>query len=251
MKAPLVLAAVLLLLLLVRSDAFRPLHKGRSATHCSGNRSRKSSRLFDDDDEGELRSVLENYLDNKYRDCKETGPEGSMECRFACDRKDIEDLLVTLLPPVSKEELKLEVDTTMERFRGMSTVDPKVFYNAIVTNTYWERAGPLVVKELIYLDSLYAYHRGGQMFLGDDEYNQLKEMLTWEGSSIVTMKGSEALFITAVAAYLRGRPILNDAEYEQLKASLRSEKSWVVERKQDTLEKLGLDTFLGYLHRSL
>ena len=53
MKAPLVLAAVLLLLLLIRSDAFRPLHKGRSAAHCSG------SRLFDDDDEGEFRSVLE------------------------------------------------------------------------------------------------------------------------------------------------------------------------------------------------
>jgi hypothetical protein len=208
-------------------------------------------KLFDDDDEGEFRSVVDNYLDNKYRDCKEAGPEGSMECRFSCNRSDIEDILVTILPPVTKAELTMEVDKSMASFKGMTEVEPRVFYDAIQRNAYWESAGPLVVKELIYLDSLYAYHHNHQMFLGDDEYNALKEMLTWEGSSVVSMKGAEALFITAVAAHLRGKPILSDAEYEKLKQELKTAKSWVVERKQDSLEKLGLDTFLGYLHRSL
>lgn len=208
-------------------------------------------RLFDDDEEGEFRTVVDNYLDNKYRDCKESGPEGSMECRFSCDRSDIEDILVTILPPVTKAELTIEMDKTMKKFEGMTTVEPKVFYDAIQRNAYWENAGPLVVKELIYLDALFAYHHNRQMFLGDDEYNALKEMLTWEGSSVVSMKGAEALFITAVAAHLRGRPILSDAEYNTLKEELKTAKSWVVERKPDSLEKLGLDTFLGYLHRSL
>jgi len=209
------------------------------------------AKLFEEDEEGEFRLVLDNYLDNKYRDCKEGGPEGSMECRFICDRQNVEDILVTLLPPVTKDELKREVDKTMQAFKGMTTVEPKTFSDVIISNSYWERAGPLVVKELVYLDSLYAYHHNKQMFLGDDEYNSLKDMLTWEGSSVVTMKGAEALFITAVAAHLRGRPILGDGEYEKLKGELKAEKSWVVERKQDSLEKLGLDTFLGYLHRSL
>lgn len=209
------------------------------------------NKLFEDDEEGEFRRVCENYLENKYRDCREDGPEGSMECRFECNPADIEQILITILPPVTKEELKREVDRTMLNFKGMSSVDEKDFYNAIVGNTYWDRAGSLVVKELIFLDSLYAYYHQKQMFLGDEEYNSLKEMLTWEGSSIATMKGSEALFITAVASNLRGKPILNDAEYEKLKNELKNEKSWVVERKQDSLERLGLDTFLGYLHRSL
>ena len=209
------------------------------------------SNLFNDDDGGEFREVCENYLDNKYKDCKETGPEGSMECRFLCDRSDIEGILTTILPPVTKDELKREVDKVMKGFSGMPTVESKVFYDAIVSNTYWEKAGPLVVKELIYLDSLFAYYHNKQMFLSDDAFNSLKEQLTWEGSSVVSMKGSEALFIAAVAAHLRGRPIISDGDYEKLKDSLRAEKSWVVERKQDSLEKLGLDTFIGYLHRSL
>jgi hypothetical protein len=212
--------------------------------------SRLFGSLFLDDDEGEFRRVCENYLDNKYKDCKE-GVEGSLECRFVCERNEIEGILVTLLPPVTKTELKREVDLTMQRFKGMTTVDAKDFYDAVISNSFWEEAGPLVVKELIYLDSLYAFYRNKQMFLGDEEYNSLKDMLTWEGSSIVSMKGNEALFVTAVAAYLRGKPILGDDEYTKLKESLKSEQSWVVERKQDSLEKLGLNTFIGYLHRSL
>jgi hypothetical protein len=34
------------------------------------------------------------------------------------------------------------------------------------------------------------------------------------------MKGKEALFVTAVATHLRGKPILNDSQYEQLKNEL-------------------------------
>jgi hypothetical protein len=247
-----------LLVVLVVSQGFR-LRQGVQAGRGSLVVPRASSRLqrlyssvklFEDDDEGEFRRVCENYLDNKYKDCKE-GVEGSLECRFACDRTEIETLLLTLLPPVTKTELKREVDLTMQRFKGMATVDAKDFYDAVISNSFWEEAGPLVVKELIYLDSLYAFYRNKQMFLGDDEYNSLKDMLTWEGSSIVSMKGNEALFVTAVAAYLRGKPILGDEEYSKLKESLKSEQSWVVERKQDSLEKLGLNTFIGYLHRSL
>ena len=64
------------------------------------------------------------------------------------------------------------------------------------------------------------------------------------------MKADEALFVTAVAAARRGEAIMGDEEYNALKAKPRAVKSWVADRSPDALEKLGLDTFMGYLHRS-
>jgi hypothetical protein len=90
---------------------------------------------------------------------------------------------------------------------------------------------------------------------------------------IADLKKDEAKFISSVAAYRRGMSELSDAEYEALKNKLVKvnwanllyiyiyiyitiflmihfkEKSWVVMRSPDPLEKLGIETFMGYLHR--
>ena len=64
--------------------------------------------------------------------------------------------------------------------------------------------------------------------------------------------GNEAQFIFAVAANARGDDSgLSNDEYDKLKADLQKANSWVVNRGQDPLEKLGLNTFMGYLHREL
>jgi len=44
---------------------------------------------------------------------------------------------------------------------------------------------------------------------------------------------------------------MENEEYEKLKNELKAAGSWVVNRVQDPLEKLGMDTFLGYLHRQM
>jgi hypothetical protein len=49
----------------------------------------------------------------------------------------------------------------------------------------------------------------------------------------------------------RGEAILSNEAYETLKKELQQSDSWTVKRQRDPLEKLGLSTFLGYLHRSL
>jgi hypothetical protein len=103
----------------------------------------------------------------------------------------------------------------------------------------------------MYFDALYAYYQTGESLLNNDDYEELKENLTWEGSSVATMTKKEAMFVNAVAAAKRGMPIMDDEEYASLKKDLRAQGSWVVSRGQDALEKLGLDTFLGYLHRAL
>lgn len=65
------------------------------------------------------------------------------------------------------------------------------------------------------------------------------------------MSAKEAQFISAVAAAKRGEPFMDDDEYAALKSELKKKGSWVVNREADALEKLGLNTFMGYLHRAL
>jgi hypothetical protein len=104
--------------------------------------------------------------------------------------------------------------------------------------------------------------------LDNNDYDELKESLTWEGSAAVTLSSKEARFIHAVASFRKGQRIISNDQYEDLKvrchlnnnniilvvkwiqADLVTANSWVVNRQQDPLEKLGLDTFLGYLHRT-
>ena len=211
--------------------------------------------LFDNEEDPEdgelLRNIAETYLMNKYRDCKEDPTSGDLNCRFICGQEEVEEMLVQLLPPVTKEELAKEVNEIMEKFKGESVVEGEDFVSAMLENNYWGKAGALVVKELIYLDCLYHYYNDKQILLLDDQYAELKDSLTWEGSAIATMTGSEALFVTAVAFSRKGTPILDDIEYNTLKNKLVKEGSWVTKRMGDPLEKAGISTFMGYLHLSM
>ena len=65
--------------------------------------------------------------------------------------------------------------------------------------------GVFVVKELILLDCINTYYYQRKNLLSDDEYNDLKESLSWEGSAAVTLSAKEAHFISAVSAYNRYR----------------------------------------------
>jgi len=105
--------------------------------------------------------------------------------------------------------------------------------------------------ELMFLDALYSYYHTGFALLNDDDYGVLKDALLWEGSAVAVMTGKEALFVTAVAASRRGETLLQDKEYDALKSELQAEESWVTAKQQDALERLGMQTFLGYLHHAL
>ena len=196
-------------------------------------------------EDAEFRGIAERYLRSKYKGCV------AGECRFHCDRDEIRAVLRSVLPPVAPDQLEREVETAVARFGSADTVEEKVFLSSFLDNSYWSRAGALVVKELIYLDCLQSYYSTGDKLLEDDDYDELKDMLTWEGSAAVTLSSKEARFLSGVSAYRRGDPIMTDEEYEQLKSELQAERSWIVSRMQDPLEKLGLDTFLGYLHAEM
>ena len=94
-----------------------------------------------------------------------------------------------------------------------------------------------------------AYYPNGKALLENDEFESLEESLMWQGSSIASLNKQEALFVTAVASSRRGDPVLDDEEYAKLKSELKKGNSLVMApRSPDALEKLGLDTFMDYLH---
>lgn len=70
-----------------------------------------------------------------------------------------------------------------------------------------------------------AYYSSGRKILSDDEFDLLKEDLTWSGSALVVMNRKEAKYLAAVQDYLKGTPSMSDADFDQLKKELLEEGS--------------------------
>jgi hypothetical protein len=234
--------SLIVLSLLSTTEAFVPHSRPAFALSKLSAVSRDVEELFEDEEE--IIPIAENYLRAKYRAAI------AVAGHDICEQGDAKEILRTILPPVTLEELDKEVSNTLSQFSGDKIAEDD-FVSALIENSYWQSAGSLVVKELIYFDALYAYYKTGKSLLNNDDYKELKENLSWEGSSVASMHANEAMFVTAVASSKRGQPLMGDEEYAALKSDLVKEKSWVTDRGQDALEKLGLDTFLGYLHRAL
>lgn len=83
----------------------------------------------------------------------------------------------------------------------------------------------LVEKERIFLDALQSYYASGRQMLKDEEFDLLKEDLSWNGSPLVQMNRNEAKYLAAMQAYLNDKPIMDDEEFDSLKKTLKEEKS--------------------------
>ena len=68
-------------------------------------------------------------------------------------------------------------------------IQEKDFLRAVLGNSYWREAGPLVVKELMFLDCLNSNYFKKMKLLDDDTYDLLKESLQWDGSAVATLTG--------------------------------------------------------------
>lgn len=82
-------------------------------------------------------------------------------------------------------------------------------------------------KERIFLDTVQQYYYGGNTSLSDEQFNRLKEDLSWEGSALVTLNRNETLFMNAIQAYNKGKPIISDGEFDELKVALKNEGSTI------------------------
>lgn len=80
-------------------------------------------------------------------------------------------------------------------------------------------------KERIFLDALQSYYASGRQLLTDEDFDQLKEDLEWNGSSVVSVNRQESKYLAAMEAYLKGKPIMDDVEFDNLKTELKESGS--------------------------
>ncbi|KAL1547548.1 PGR5-like protein 1A, chloroplastic [Salvia divinorum] len=79
-----------------------------------------------------------------------------------------------------------------------------------------------------FLQALQAFYYEGKSIMSNEEFDNLKEELMWEGSSVVMLSADEQRFLEASMAYVSGNPILSDEEYDKLKKQLKIDGSEIV-----------------------
>ncbi|KAK4400585.1 PGR5-like protein 1A, chloroplastic [Sesamum angolense] len=72
-----------------------------------------------------------------------------------------------------------------------------------------------------FLQALQAFYYEGKSIMSNEEFDNLKEELMWEGSSVVMLSADEQRFLEASMAYVSGNPILSDKEFDELKQKLK------------------------------
>jgi len=82
-------------------------------------------------------------------------------------------------------------------------------------------------KEAEFLFALQSFYVTGRASMTDEEFDNLKEELTWEGSSVATLSTDELRFLEATRAFRDGKSIISDAEYDALKLALKTKGSAV------------------------
>lgn len=79
-----------------------------------------------------------------------------------------------------------------------------------------------------FLQALQSFYYEGKATMSNEEFDNLKEELMWEGSSVIMLSSDEQKFLEASMAYVDGKPILSDEEFDKLKLRLKTEGSGIV-----------------------
>ena len=116
---------------------------------------RRTPELFQDDED--MIPVAEAYIHAKYKQV------AASHGHDVANRKDVLEVLHSILPPVTKEELKKEEEDIMKSLLShekntVDAFDEDDFVKSMIRNSYWREAGDVVVKELMYFDSVGFYN---------------------------------------------------------------------------------------------
>ncbi|XP_023876898.1 PGR5-like protein 1A, chloroplastic [Quercus suber] len=112
-----------------------------------------------------------------------------------------------------------------DQVEGSDVVDGKILPYCSIDKKEKKSIGELEQEFLLALQSFY-YE--GKAIMSNEEFDNLKEELMWEGSSVVMLSSDEQKFLEASMAYVAGKPIMNDEEYDKLKLRLKSDGSEIV-----------------------
>ncbi|KAL6611381.1 hypothetical protein ACP70R_039309 [Stipagrostis hirtigluma subsp. patula] len=105
-----------------------------------------------------------------------------------------------------------------------------------------------------FLQALQAFYYDKTAIMSNEEFDNLKEELMWEGSKVVMLSQDEQIFLEASMAYVAGNPIMTDAEFDELKLRLKKEGSDIVQegprcslRSRKVYSDLTVDYFKMFL----
>uniref|UniRef100_A0A0F7CYT4 PGRL1A transmembrane protein n=1 Tax=Goodyera fumata TaxID=1390594 RepID=A0A0F7CYT4_9ASPA len=79
-----------------------------------------------------------------------------------------------------------------------------------------------------FLQALQSFYYDKEAIMSNEEFDNLKEELMWEGSSVVMLSSDEQRFLEASMAYVSGKPILSDKEFDELKLRLKQQGSNII-----------------------
>jgi hypothetical protein len=196
----------------------------------------------------ETAGIVERYLERKY-DLAASGG-GKVASESEPTATTLRSAFSDLLPPLPEGLFQQELDKVMKPLpKGKVLLED--FKACALGNPDWSMAGALTVCEVIYIDSIANYYTNGRVILNDEDYNDLKEYLYGEGSSLPQLSMDEAKFVTAVYRFHRGDVIMEEPVYAALKKKLQDAGSWVVKREKTPNEAAGLRSFMYYLHLGL
>ncbi|CAN6485178.1 unnamed protein product [Victoria cruziana] len=80
-----------------------------------------------------------------------------------------------------------------------------------------------------FLQALQSFYYDKEPIMSNEEFDNLKEELTWEGSSVVMLSSDEQKLLEASMAYVAGKPIMSDEEFDALKLRLKREGSKIMQ----------------------
>ncbi|XP_054825245.1 PGR5-like protein 1B, chloroplastic [Prosopis cineraria] len=123
-----------------------------------------------------------------------------------------------LLPPNATADQQGQVEED-------DVVDGKILQYCSIDKKEKKSVGEL---EQEFLQALQAFYYEGKAIMSNEEFDNLKEELMWEGSSVVMLNSDEQKFLEASMAYVSGKPIMSDEEYDKLKMKLKMEGSEIV-----------------------
>ncbi|XP_051119658.1 PGR5-like protein 1A, chloroplastic [Andrographis paniculata] len=144
-------------------------------------------------------------------------PSSAPGLRFAAGKLSIHRRLVVISPKASTEQPgSVQED---------DVVDSNVLPYCSLDKKQKKSLGEM---EQEFLQALQAFYYEGKAIMSNEEFDNLKEELMWEGSSVVMLSADEQRFLEASMAYASGNPIVSDEEFDKLKQKLKADGSEIV-----------------------
>ncbi|XP_056859125.1 PGR5-like protein 1A, chloroplastic isoform X2 [Raphanus sativus] len=127
--------------------------------------------------------------------------------------------------PLRKRFFLLPAKATTEQSVGGEDVDSNIMPYCSINKAEKKSIGEM---EQEFLQAMQSFYYDGKAIMSNEEFDNLKEELMWEGSSVVMLSSDEQRFLEASMAYVSGNPILNDEEFDNLKLKLKMDGSEIV-----------------------